>query len=125
MMTMLPVLLASASPRRRQILAELGIPYEVCVSPIDEEALLALYDGPTTGIARWLAEEKARAALTLAEAAGRIVVTADTTVLLDGKELGKPRGPGHARALLLSLRDRWHRVVTGVAVSTSCTDAPL
>jgi septum formation protein len=119
MMTSLPLLLASASPRRRRILAALGLPYEVCVSPVDEEALLDLYDGPVSGLARWLAEQKARGALTLPEAAGRIVVTADTTVLLDGKELGKPLDPEHARELLLSLRGRWHRVVTGVAVSTS------
>ncbi len=117
MMTSLPLLLASASPRRRQILAMLGLPYEVCVPPIDEEVLLERYHGPLERLASWLAEQKARGAHTLPEAAGRIVVTADTTVLLDGKELGKPRDPAHARELLLSLRDRWHRVVTGVVVS--------
>ncbi len=117
MMTSLPLLLASASPRRRQILALLGLPYEVCASPVDEEALLAQYSGAVEGLAAWLAEQKARGAHALPEAAGRIVVTADTTVLLDGEVLGKPREAMHARALLLSLRKRWHTVVTGVAVS--------
>ena len=58
------------------------------------------------------------AALTLPEAAHRLVITADTTVLLDGEVLGKPRDKAHARELLLSLRGRWHHVVTGVVVCT-------
>ena len=94
------------------------------------------YQGPVEGLAQWLAEHKALEALTLAEAAGHLVITADTTVLLDGKVLGKPRDRDHARELLLSLRNRWHHVVTGVAVSrlsngkpeiysTSCTTPVL
>ncbi|MFL5704643.1 MAG: Maf family protein [Ktedonobacteraceae bacterium] len=117
MMTSLPLLLASASPRRRQILSLLGLPYHVCVSPIDEEATQEHYSGPIEGLAAWLAEQKALGALSLPEAAGHIVVTADTTVLLNGEVLGKPRDTAHARELLLSLRDRWHRVITGLAVS--------
>jgi septum formation protein len=53
----------------------------------------------------------------LQEAAGRLVITADTTVLLNGEILGKPRDKAHARQLLLSLRSRWHHVITGIAVS--------
>jgi len=53
----------------------------------------------------------------LPAAAGHLVITADTTVLIDGQELGKPRDAAHARELLLTLRGRWHRVVTGVVVS--------
>jgi septum formation protein len=117
MMTSQPLLLASASPRRRQILSLLGLPYDVCVSPIDEEATQKHYSGPIEGLAAWLAEQKALAALSLPEAAGHIVITADTTVLLNGEVLGKPRDTAHARELLLSLRDRWHRVITGLAVS--------
>jgi MAF protein len=59
------------------------------------------------------------AALTLPEAAHHLVITADTTVLLDDKELGKPRDRATARELLLSLRGRWHHVVTGVVVCTT------
>jgi MAF protein len=89
------------------------------VSPIDEEAVQERYSGPITGLAQWLAEHKALGALTLAEADNHLVITADTTVLLDGEVLGKPRDKAHARALLLALRGRWHHVVTGVAVSRS------
>ncbi len=122
--TTLPLLLASASPRRRQILSLLGLSYTACVSPIDEEAMQERYQGPVEGLAQWLAEHKAIEALTLAEAAGHLVITADTTVLLDGKVLGKPRDRDDARELLLSLRNRWHHVVTGVAVSRLSNGKP-
>jgi len=111
------LLLASASPRRRQLLPLLGLPFATCVSPVDEDETQERYRGPIEGLARWLAEHKAKGALTLDEAAHHIVIAADTTVLLDGKVLGKPRDKAHARELLLSLRGRWHQVVTGVAVS--------
>lgn len=116
------VLLASASPRRRQLLTLLGIPYEVCTSPIDEEATQAQYQGPDTGLAQWLAEQKAFGAHTLPQAAGRLVITADTTVLLQKSILGKPRDRAHANELLLSLRNRWHQVVTGISVSKKVGD---
>ena len=112
-----PLLLASASPRRRQLLSLLGLPYETTISPVDEDALHDQYSGPVEGLAQWLAEQKALGVHTLPTTAGRIVITADTTVLLDGNVLGKPRDTAHARELLLSLRDRWHHVTTGVAVS--------
>jgi MAF protein len=120
-----PLLLASASPRRKQILALLGLPFRVCVSPVDEETIQERYQGASEGLAQWLAEQKALGALTLAEADGQLVITADTTVLLDGKILGKPRDKAHARALLLSLRNRWHHVVTGVAVSRLIDGRPV
>jgi len=123
-LTTLPLLLASASPRRRQILSLPGLPFTVCVSPVDEEAMQERYQGPVEGLAQWLAEHKALEALTLAEAAGHLVITADTTVLLDGKVLGKPRDRDHAGELLLSLRNRWHHVVTGVAVSRLSNGKP-
>lgn len=113
----LPLLLASASPRRRQIITQLGLPYIVGIAPTDEDAAQEQYIGPAEGLARWTAEHKATAALTLPEAAQRLVVTADTTVVLEGKILGKPRDAEHARELLRSLRGRWHHVITGVAVS--------
>jgi septum formation protein len=113
----LPLLLASASPRRRQIIGMLGLPFTVGVSPIDEDATQETYQGPVAQLGQWTAEQKALAIHTLPEAANRIVITADTTVVLDNKELGKPRDAEHARMLLLSLRDRWHHVITGVVVS--------
>src|SRR5437588_7413462 len=114
----LPLLLASASPRRRQLLQLLGLPFTVAVAPVDEDAALDRYRGPIEELAPWLAKHKAAAALSLLEAADRLVITADTTVLLHEEVLGKPRDKAHARELLLSLRGRRHHVVTGVAVSS-------
>ena len=111
------LLLASASPRRRQILQLLGLPFTVATLQVDEDAAEQRFQGPSDELAQWLARHKAAAALKLPEANGRLVITADTTVLLNGQILGKPRDEAHARALLLSLRGRWHHVVTGIAVS--------
>ena len=115
----LPLLLASASPRRRQIISLLGLPFIVGISPIDEDALQETYQGLGDGLAQWTAEQKAVATHSLEEAANRIVITADTTVLLDDEVLGKPHDEEHARQLLLSLRNRWHHVITGVVVSAT------
>jgi septum formation protein len=117
MTTPLPLLLASASPRRRQMLQLLGLPYSVRTPPIDEDAAQERFPGPAEEMAQWLAKHKAAEALKLQEAAGRLVITADTTVLLNGEILGKPRDKAHARQLLFSLRGRWHHVITGIAVS--------
>ena len=136
MSLLLPLLLASASPRRRQLIASLGLPYTVGVSPIDEDAVQATYEGPPEETAKWTAEHKATAALTLTEATNRLVIAADTTVLLDNQILGKPRDTAHARELLLALRGRWHSVITGVVAcsmvsgklqlsSASCTTPVL
>jgi septum formation protein len=118
MNSLLPLLLASASPRRRQIISTLGLPFTVGISAVNEEALESTYQGPIEDLAQWLAAHKALMMLMQPEAANQLVVTADTTVLLDNKILGKPRDGEHARELLLALRGRWHRVVTGVVVST-------
>jgi septum formation protein len=111
------LLLASASPRRRQILKLLGLPFTVVALQVDEDVAQQRFQGPADELAQWLAKHKAAAALKLPEADGRLVITADTTVLLNGQILGKPKDEADARALLLSLRGRWHHVMTGIAVS--------
>jgi len=118
MTTPQPLLLASSSPRRRQILKFLGLPFTACALPVDEDAAQERFRGPAEEMAQWLAKLKAAEALKLPEAAGRLVITADTTVLLNGEILGKPQDEAHAHQLLRALRGRWHRVVTGVVVST-------
>ena len=117
MSSLLPLILASASPRRRQIISTLGLPFTLGVSSTNEEAMESAYQGPIDGLAQWLAGHKALMMLMQPEVANRLIVTADTTVLLDDQVLGKPRNEEHAREILLALRSRWHRVVTGVVVS--------
>ncbi len=117
--------LASLSPRRRQLIALLGLPFVVGSASDDEDAAQAQYTGPAEDTAVWLAKHKAAAARKLPEAEGRLVITADTTVLLDNEILGKPRDQAHAFTLLSSLRGRWHHVITGVVVSGSHDGKPL
>ncbi len=119
------LLLASASPRRRQIIGLLGLPYRVAVASDEEEAAQARYKGPADELAEWLARHKASAALKLPEASGRLIVTADTTVVLEKTVLGKPRNQEHAFELLSMLRGRWHQVITGVVVCSQETNIPV
>jgi MAF protein len=117
----LPLFLASASPRRRQLLAATGAAYELIVAPVDEEVLTAAYGGPLELLGEYLASCKALAARAALRAAGRRgrILTADTTVLLDGASLPKPRDLGEARQMLERLRGREHEVATGVALAST------
>lgn len=114
--TPVEILLASTSPRRRQIVGLLGIPCVTAVASDGEDEAEKRYRGVPENLAEWLAKYKASNALKLPEAAGRLVVTADTTVLLGNELLGKPRDKAHALQLLQSLRGRWHHVITGIVV---------
>jgi MAF protein len=104
------LILASASPRRCELLARLGLPFEV-VEPAVEEGSLR---GRPERIARRLATAKARAVSE--ERPDAIVLAADTVVAHRGVLLGKPRDAAEAEAMLKRLRGRVHRVVTAVAV---------
>ena len=106
------LILASASPRRAEILRAAGIPFSVLSSAVDETPL----PGETaTDIVRRLAAAKAE--LVAARAVGpAIVVAADTVVALDGTVMGKPRTSDDARQMLEKLSGRTHSVITGVAL---------
>jgi septum formation protein len=114
------LLLASASPRRRELLGSLGLKFRVVASGVSEED-----DGglPPAKLAAGLALEKANAVLN--EEAGEVVIGADTVVVVDGEVLGKPVDPADARRMLELLRDRWHEVITGVAVVSGSTGSSL
>src|SRR5258708_1041225 len=85
-----PLFLASSSPRRRQILQLLGLPFTVGAASADEDAAQERYTGPVEEVAQWLAKHKAASALTLPEAEDRLVITADTTLIRRTEILGKP-----------------------------------
>ncbi len=127
------IILASASPRRRQLLSGLGIDFEVrTLAGIDES-----YPDHLQGeaIAAYISKAKAEAyRATLAP--NDLVITADTIVCLDGKVLGKPANEAEAQEMLRLLSGRMHEVVTGVTLmtksqqqtftaTTSVTFAPL
>ena len=103
------ILLASSSPRRRQLLSILVSEFDCCSPEIDETE--GDYELPDRYVER-LAVAKA----THASAANTLVIAADTCVALDGVILGKPATREHARTMLLSLSGRWHQVYTGLAL---------
>ncbi|MDP2389111.1 MAG: Maf family protein [Acidobacteriota bacterium] len=105
------LVLASRSPRRAELLAAAGIPFEVLAADIDETPREG--EAPDAYVER-LAIEKARAVLALRPDAA--VLGADTTVTIDGLILGKPVDAREATAMLRRLRGRAHDVFTGVAL---------
>jgi len=118
------LVLASASPRRRELLAQAGFSFEVHPAHIPEDPLPG--EDPIAYVVR-LAREKAEAVfaqlsaeqLSPENAAAPQVLGADTTVTLDNQILGKPEDATDAARMLRMLSGRTHRVITGVAVVTS------
>jgi len=104
------LILASASPRRRELLRTLCPDFRVVPSDLEE----TLAAGSPRAAAAGLALDKARAVA--ARNGEGVVLGADTIVVIDGQALGKPAGPDEARAMLRRLRGREHEVITGVAV---------
>lgn len=113
------IVLASASPRRRELLAQIGIEAEVIPADIDEQ--VRADETPLQYVKR-LAAEKAARVVQVNQLANRstnsstIVIGADTTIDLDGSALGKPEDEQHALHMLSSLSGREHLVHTGVAL---------
>lgn len=110
------LILASASPRRRELLAQAGYTFEVRPAHIPEEPRAD--EDPVDYVVR-LAREKAQAAFDAAADPAAMVLGADTTVTLDGHILGKPEDAADAARMLRLLSGRTHRVITGVAVVTA------
>lgn len=106
--------LASGSPRRRELLTQIGVPFLTQIAPIDENALPG--ESPLAYVER-LALAKGHAGLAaLADSDDAVVLGADTAVVLDGHILGKPRDRADALATLQALSGRSHQVLTAVAL---------
>lgn len=113
------IYLASRSPRRAELLQQIGIEFIVLPSDIDETPLL---NEQSNAYVLRLAAEKARACyddLMCQSSPVYPVLAADTTVSIDGKILGKPQDDDDAFQMLSSMSGRWHEVHTGIAVATS------
>ena len=105
--------LASLSPRRRELLRQIGVTFSTVSVQVDETPLPG--EKPEAFVLR-LAQEKALAGRKLPEAAGRPVLAADTAVVVDGRILGKPADRSEALTMLALLSGREHEVYTGVAL---------
>ncbi len=112
----LSILLASVSPRRRQLLAWTGLQFQIQPADIDESPLPG--ELPQTYVLR-LAQSKARAALAARVAPDQLILAADT-IVCDGETLlGKPANPEQAKNMLKKLRGRCHQVITALALLPS------
>lgn len=107
-----PIVLASGSPRRRQLLEMLGLEFRVVPPDVDETLRPA--EQPEGYVTR-LAREKARTVA--GRERGAVVLAADTTVVLRGRLFGKPATPQQATDMLRRLQGRKHQVMTAVAVA--------
>lgn len=109
------IILASNSPRRRELLAGLGLTFETRVIPGIDESYPEGLAGPD--IACYIASAKAAAYRPTLQA-DDLLITADTIVYIDGRVFGKPHDRAEASAMLRALSGRTHQVITGVTLST-------
>lgn len=109
----MPLILSSNSPRRKELLAGLDIPFEVrVIEDIDESYPDSL---PTGEIAEYIAQKKAAA---YEVGNDEVLITADTIVVLDDQILGKPADAEEAKLMLRSLSGKTHHVITGVCLKS-------
>ena len=109
------IVLASNSPRRRELLGGLGIDFQVKVLPDVSENFPE--NLPVERVAEFIAKEKAEA-YREAMQANELIITADTIVVVGSEVLGKPAGPDEARSMLQKLSGCSHQVITGVCLTT-------
>ncbi len=105
-----PLILASASPRRKRLLKQTGLPFRVMTSHVKEDTI----DGDPEHLCRILAEQKA--CQILSKTKGAWILGADTLVVIDNKVLGKPEGDEQATHMLSLLSGKEHRVITGFCI---------
>jgi len=114
------IILASNSPRRKELLRQIGLDFRVDPADVDERILPG--ESPEEYAVR-VALDKARVAA--ARAGTGIVIAADTIVVLDDKILGKPADTGDAERMLMMLSGNEHRVITGLVVMDAATGKVL
>lgn len=113
-----PLVLASGSPRRQQLMTDAGFSFSIEVRPTDETFPATM---PTHEVAEYLARQKAEQFRT--DLGERIVLCADTIVILDEQILNKPQDEAEAHRMLRTLSNRTHRVRTGVAILAPGSDS--
>lgn len=117
-------ILASGSPRRREILSGLGLTFEVAVSDVDERTAQT----DPARLSEELSERKGRAVRSMLSASGRdlsgkLLIASDTSVFCGGEVLGKPRDAADAHRMLTLLAGRRHEVVSGIWLSLDGKEA--
>ena len=106
-----PLILASQSPRRQQLMKDVGLEFKIVVRPVEEHIPAGM---EPKAVAISIAEDKARACHDLSP--NNIILAADTVVALDNQVLGKPKDEADAMGMILHLSGRAHKVITGVSL---------
>lgn len=106
------IILASGSPRRRELLSMLGLPFAVVSSDVDESTPP---EWAPDKVVRSLALRKAEAVITASNQQNTLIIGSDTIVELDGRILGKPVDKQDSKAMLTALQGKSHQVYTGIA----------
>lgn len=109
------IILASNSPRRKELLSGLDLEYEVKVFPNIDESYPENLEKDQ--VSKYIAEKKAKAYTAFFDDS-HLIITADTVVLLDGKIYGKPIDEEEAKSMLKALSGKTHQVITGVCLSS-------
>lgn len=119
------LILASRSPRRRQLLSEAGFTYDILVPASADECGSCSRESPAETVLR-LALQKAKdvARQLVAQRRGGLIVACDTIAEIDGQVLGKPENIDHARRMLTMIRGREHRVLSGLCLWSVPNGAP-
>lgn len=108
------LVLASASPRRAELLTQIGVEFIVRPADLDETALAD--EQPEALVTRLAADKAKAAAVSHTDSEGSVLLASDTVVVLDNKALGKPADFADAAAMLGALSDRTHQVMTAVSL---------
>lgn len=111
------LILASASPRRAELLRAAGFEFNTITVDVDETPRAG--EAPAAYVRRLAAEKSAAAAIAVSREGPAVVLAADTAVVVDGEILGKPRDDGEAAAMLRRLAGRRHDVMTGISLRRS------
>ena len=115
------LVLASQSPRRRQLLTAAGVSFRIVTPPEDAEDEQRMGETVEAYVAR-LAQQKAQSVVGQIQAS-EVILACDTVAECEGAVLGKPENLEHARAMLTTMRGREHRVISGVVLQSSSTDS--
>ena len=111
------IILASGSPRRKELLTQIGIPFEIVKAEGEEVITTAVPEEAVKELSR----QKAREVATRTD--GDVVIGADTVVAFEGEILGKPKGIEHARKMMRELQGKVHQVYTGVTIAVKAGNA--
>lgn len=107
------IILASTSPRRKEILEQIGLEFDIVPSSYKED--MSVLQQPEE-LAKYLAKQKGKAVSHVYDGASAVIISADTLVAVNGYILGKPSSKEHARQMLQKLSNSTHHVYTGVCI---------